>query len=92
VAADHAKTHHERYLAIWDFLHRENDELATAFDNPRRSAAIEQLAHICRHGLLTEDEISQFSPETRDSVQSWLDFWKQYSKTRRRVTTTTKHQ
>lgn len=72
VAADENKTSHERYLAVCKLIERRDGELADAFDDPRRSAALQQLACIQSHELLTEEEMSRFSPETREAVQFFL--------------------
>lgn len=45
------------------------DELARAFDDPRRSLMLWQLAAIPAHGLLKPDEFARFTPRTRERVQ-----------------------
>jgi len=47
-------------------------EMARLFDNPRRSHALTMLAQIRSQGLLTEDEFSSLSPETRGAIQMLL--------------------
>jgi hypothetical protein len=73
IAVDGSKTNHERYLAIWDFVQDENENLAILFDNPRRSVAVEQLAYMQRRALLTDEEFSQFTEETTQIVRRMLD-------------------
>src|SRR5262249_27257251 len=75
LAADSGKSNHERYLAVFKLLERRDEELADAFNNPRRSTALVQLARIRFEGLLTEEEFAGFSLETRASVQVFLDVW-----------------
>ena len=58
---------HERYLAVHKVLVARDRELANAFNDLRRSTALTQLRLICSLGLLTEEEIEQFSPE----AQGW---------------------
>jgi hypothetical protein len=70
VASASGKSANERYLAVFDLVHRRNDELAKAFDDLRRSTAMLRLACIKSYGLLTEEEMGRFSPETRN----FLDF------------------
>jgi hypothetical protein len=72
VAEDADKSNHERYLTIFNLIKHRDKELSDAFDNPRRSSAVQQLACILLHGLLTADEISGFSAETRRTVQFLL--------------------
>lgn len=63
-------TAHERYLRLFDRIHRRNDELADAFDDLRRSRAIERLAHMRKLDLFTEEEFQSLSPGTRETVDS----------------------
>src|SRR5437763_5571116 len=75
LAADAGKGSHERYLAVFELLRRRDEELAAGFNDPRRSTALVQLARIRAEGLVTEEEFARFSPETRASVQVFLDVW-----------------
>jgi hypothetical protein len=72
LASDTSKTGHERYLAVFKLIERRDRELAEAFDDPRRSTALHQLAHIQSHELLTEEEMGRFSPEVREVVRLLL--------------------
>ena len=68
VSTDSALTSHQRYLAIFKLIQERDEELAEAFNGFRRSVAIEQLQLWKRHGLLTDEEYSRFSEETRARV------------------------
>jgi len=72
VSRDGAKNHHARYLQIFRIIEQRNGEMARIFDNPRRSDALRMLAQIRSQGLLTEDEFSSLSPETRGVIQTLL--------------------
>jgi hypothetical protein len=72
LAVDHSKSQHERYLAVWKLLQERDDEVARAFNNPRRSAAVLQLVSIRALGLLKEEELAGFSPELRERLKSLL--------------------
>jgi len=72
LGSDSTKSHHQRYLAIFAVLQRRDEEMAQAFNDMRRSTALTQLAAICSHGLLTEEEFSRFSPETRSVIELLL--------------------
>lgn len=63
-----AKTSHERYLQLCRFLKEQDQDLASAFNDHRRSTALRKLAWIYSLGLLTEDELGSFSEETRDTA------------------------
>jgi hypothetical protein len=63
---------HERYLALWALLQERDKVLGDTFNAPRRSQAILQLLHMCRERLLTDEEFSRFSAETKDIIQRLL--------------------
>jgi len=66
-----SRSHHERYLAVFRLLRAKDDEIAQAFNDPRRSRMIPQLAAICSHGLLEPQELERFTPGTRTTIE-WL--------------------
>ena len=66
VSRDGATSHHARYLQIFRILQQR------LIANPRRSHALTMLAQIRSQGLLTEDEFSSLSPETRGAIQMLL--------------------
>lgn len=70
-AAD-GMTSHGRYLAVWDLIERRNRELALAFDDYRRSTAFIRLTTLRQRGLLTDEEYSRFSLQTREMVERAL--------------------
>jgi hypothetical protein len=72
IKVDTTKSHHQRYLDIFAVLQRRDDEIGHAFNDLRRSTALTQLAAICSHDLLTEEEFSRFSPETRGVIEFLL--------------------
>jgi len=58
----------ERYLQVFEMVRDKDKKLGALFDNPRRSRARGQLSMIASAGLLTEEELSRFWPETRKSI------------------------
>lgn len=80
VRADAGKSNHERYLATFKLLQCRDEELASAFNDFRRSTALVQLARIQFMDLLTEEEFGRFSPETRSGVQMFLEMWRSQEK------------
>ena len=66
---DTEQSYHQRYLELFRWLGERNDKLAKAFDDPRRSQVLWQLAAIYAYGLLKPDEFSRFTPHTRERVQ-----------------------
>src|SRR5215475_5020007 len=62
--------YHDRYLQLWKLLRKHDKTVAICFDDPRRSQAILQLANIDAEDLLMEEELNQFSEETREQLES----------------------
>jgi hypothetical protein len=62
-------SYHERYLELWKLLNHRDKTLGIAFDDPRRSQALIQIANIEAENLLTEDELNQFSDELREQIE-----------------------
>lgn len=68
LAADRSRPAHDRYLDAYRLIEERDRELSRAFDAPRRSQAMMQLALISSLGLLTPEELSRFFPATRESI------------------------
>ena len=66
---DTSRSHHERYLDVFRLLQSRDEELAHAFNDPRRSKMIVQLAAIHAYSLLEADELARFTPDTRDTIE-----------------------
>ena len=60
--------YHERYLEIFRLIMDRNQEMASAFDDIRRSTALILLARIKKMHLLTDEELSEFSSEVRQAM------------------------
>jgi hypothetical protein len=67
---DASRSHHERYLDVFRLLRDEDQQLAHAFNDPRRSRMLWQLAAIQRHGLLEPAELARFTSQTRATIES----------------------
>ena len=61
-------TAHERYLRLFRLLRERDGELASAFDDMRRSRAIQILATMIRLDVVTTEELEQFSVGVRESA------------------------
>ena len=68
IAQAPGKTSHERYLELYRLMKEQDRDLASAFNDDRRSTALHKLARIYSLRLLTEDEFSAFSEETRETA------------------------
>lgn len=68
---DSSRSPHERYLEVFRLLRDRDDELAHAFNDPRRSRMMVQLSAIHAYGLLEPEEFERFTPQTRATVESF---------------------
>jgi DNA-binding XRE family transcriptional regulator len=64
-----SRSSHERYLDVYRLMRARDKELAHAFDDPRRSRMLWQLAAIHRHGLLESAELARLSQATREAIE-----------------------
>lgn len=63
-------TWHARYLALYKLLEDRDDQIATTFDDFRRSSAILQSASMFYLRLIHPDELKDLTPETRARIRS----------------------
>ena len=72
VTHNSAQSPHQRYLDIFKIIERRDREIASLFNDPRRSNALRMLARIRAAGLLTENEFSSLSPDARSAIELLL--------------------
>lgn len=72
VASDPKRTAHERYLATYKLIHERDRDLGDAFNDCRRSTALEQITVIYRLGVITREELQRFGEETRSLLAVYL--------------------
>ena len=68
MSSDANKSFHARYLDVYRHIEQKDRELGRAFDAPRRSQALTQLAVISSLGLIEPEELMRFREETRNTV------------------------
>jgi hypothetical protein len=61
---------HEAYLALWELLQKQDQLIASMFDDFKRSTAFDKLAAWQRHGLVSESDVAMFTEETQATVQA----------------------
>jgi hypothetical protein len=59
---------HEAYLELWQALKKEDDAIVAMFDDYTRSNAVFKIAALKYHGVLTDQQLAQFSPATQALV------------------------
>lgn len=62
---------HSRFLEIFELNRTRNRELAGAFDDLRRSAALDRLIAMRRLRVVTNEDLIPFSTETRAALESF---------------------
>ena len=60
---------HQRYLDIFKIIEQRDRQMASIFDDPKRSNALTMLARMRSEGLLMADEFSSLSQETRSAIE-----------------------
>jgi hypothetical protein len=68
IVRDTTRSAHERYIEMFRLMRDRDRALAGAFDDLRRSTALQRLAAIVQLELLADADLHQFSPETRESA------------------------
>lgn len=69
VMDDRSLSAHQRYLKMFKLIQDRDEDLAHAFDDMRRSRAVQRISWMRYLGLFTEEEWERFSPRTRDTAQ-----------------------
>jgi hypothetical protein len=68
-AAQCKTDYHDRYRKVYRLIRDHDKRMAAAFDDPRRSNAFLLLANIIGEGLLTAEELKQFSQEAQARIK-----------------------
>jgi hypothetical protein len=61
---------YDRYSKVYKLIEERDKQLGKAFDDFRRSSALLQLGLMWRMRLLTDEELSLFSEQTRIRIQA----------------------
>lgn len=70
VIADETKSPHDRYLGIYQLIHKRDKDIVLGFDDLRRSNALSKIGMIHSMGFIEPCELEKFSQETRDFLKS----------------------
>jgi hypothetical protein len=75
LASNSDEARRDRFIRISNLVQDRRREMAHAFDDMRRSRAIERIVCIYSLGLLTKEELDLFSPGTRDAVRGLVELF-----------------
>jgi len=70
-----AEPAHDRYLRLFRLLQERNAAMAAAFDDLRRSTAIQRLAVMIALGAVTDAELDLFSAPTREAAKALAEMY-----------------
>jgi ABC-type branched-subunit amino acid transport system ATPase component len=84
VLANASRTAHQRYLDLFELTRDRDRELAYAFDDMRRSRALERLMAMQALGVVTDEEMAGFSEETKEEVAHILELRRELSTSEKR--------
>ena len=70
VMRDDKLSAHDRYLRLVRLLRERDDRVAAAFDDLRRSTAIQRLAAMINLEVVSSVDLGQFTPATRESASA----------------------
>ena len=70
VASGAKRTSHARYLVAYALIQERDNQIARAFNNPRRSVATMQLALMMSLDLISQEEVRSFTPRTKSIVEA----------------------
>lgn len=63
-------SYYDCYLKLFRLIRDRDQTMARAFNDPRRSTALVLLLNIIDEGLLTDDELKQFSQEFQSRIDA----------------------
>jgi hypothetical protein len=70
IISDAKRSSHARYLAAYELIQERDDQIARAFNSPRRSVAVSQLATMMSLDLISQEELQSFTPRTQSVVEA----------------------
>lgn len=68
---------HGTYLRLWDILRKKDRELSEMFDDLKRSNALLKITNMLDYGVLTEEQLMNFSNSTREKVHGLFELRKE---------------
>ena len=83
VVRDATASPHDRYLRLFRLLNERDESIASAFNDLRRSTALQRLGAMIALGVVTDEDLGQFSPATRESARELADLWRASRKRRK---------
>ena len=65
-----SNSYHDCYLKVYQLVQDRDETMARAFNDLGRSTALLRLVNIINEGLLTDEELKQFSQELQSRIEA----------------------
>lgn len=65
---------HGAYLELWNEIRKEDDAIAEMFNDLKRSNAVFKIAALRHYGVLSDEQLAQFSQETQEQVARLCEY------------------
>ncbi len=65
---------HETYLELWKLISKEDDAITEMFNDLKRSNAVFKIAALKHYGVLSDEQLAQFSQETQEQVARLCEY------------------
>ncbi|GGW73812.1 hypothetical protein [Alishewanella tabrizica] len=65
---------HETYLELWKLINKEDEAIAEMFNDLKRSNAVFKIAALKHYGVLTDEQLAQYSQETQEQVARLCEY------------------
>jgi hypothetical protein len=75
---------HEKYLRLFRLIKARDNSIAGAFNDLRRSTAIQRLAGMMLLGVVTDEDLAPFSQSTRESATALAEIFGPKKKRRKK--------
>ena len=74
ISSSRKNREHEAYLELWNEIRKEDDAIAEMFNDLKRSNAVFKIAALRHYGVLSDEQLAQFSQETQEQVARLCEY------------------
>ncbi|EHR39363.1 hypothetical protein AJE_17205 [Alishewanella jeotgali KCTC 22429] len=61
-------------MELWKLINKEDEAIAEMFNDLKRSNAVFKIAALKHYGVLTDEQMAQFSQETQEQVARLCEY------------------
>lgn len=74
ISSSRKNREHGAYLELWHEIRKEDDAIAEMFNDLKRSNAVFKIAALRHYGVLSDEQLAQFSQETQEQVARLCEY------------------